>query len=97
MYSFISLIPYFLSGVPCLLRYFPLVFCVTGHLTITGVMEAYGRYSATSERPPFAAAADGTRTGIWFLVKNVGLLLLTLPNHIAFLRVRALFRILSSC
>jgi hypothetical protein len=67
-------------------RYLPPVLCASAYLTISTAVGVLGRFSAAADRSPFAAVgAPGS--GPWAAAKNLALLLVALPNHIAFLRV----------
>jgi hypothetical protein len=66
-------------------RYFPPVLCTGAYLSVATVSQVLAKYNAFAERSPFLV--DDAKFGTWFLVKNLGLLALTLPNHVFFLMV----------
>ena len=66
-------------------RYLPLVLCASAYLSAAAASQVLAKHSAFAERSPFIV--DDAKFGTWFLVKNLGLLAATLPNHAFFLRV----------
>lgn len=66
-------------------RYFPPVLCASAYLTIAAVSTVLVKFNAAAERSPFVV--DDAKFGTWFLAKNLGLLIATLPNHASFLQV----------
>lgn len=66
-------------------RYFPPELCASAYLTVAAVSTALAKYNAAAERSPFVV--DDAKFGAWFLAKNLGLLVATLPNHASFLQV----------
>ena len=78
--------PLLFRGLTNRRRYFPPVFCASAYLSVAAVTTALAQHSAFAERSPFVV--DDAQFGTWFLVKNLGLLAATLPNHVFFLQVR---------
>lgn len=67
-------------------RYAPLLLGLTAYLAISAVAGALQKAGAVSARSPFVMEQKQP-SGVWLLVKNLGLLALAMPNHFLFLRV----------
>lgn len=84
--------PLLFRGLTAQRRYFPPLCAASLFLTVNAAAAIFSKWSARGRRSPFV---DAERVGPLYVLGSLALLVMTLPNHVNLLRVRATF--LNAC